>query len=492
MNTKTLKGILLYSLIIILVVAVVFVLVVAIMFIFPNLKLFGYGMIIRNEKIANDNFVAISDSSLPYNLAINVDNFSLTVNGVDTDKISYVIQDSAFGASKVSNASVVGEKDTNYSAITLIEPVGVVSYKNCAITVNVPKNLTYNLSVKSSNANISINELKLNDLNVTTTNGNFYISQSETDELNLNSLFITTSTGNFDFRSKYNTVNVSNGTQINSNKGNFFFNTLNSDISINSKDIYFEASYLYTKQNGFEANVKNIVLKITKLLDSNSSQNSILTSSASIEIDEVKGTTSIKSSNGKIRFGKIHDNCIIDSLEGDVSINEALKYIKVKTSNANINVNLFYGIGNFETTKSGNITCNSVSKNANDFTTITTNSGNITFTTSIAPFRIKSTSNSSISVSLKDLYYASNDEDVKTYEIDAENSILSVNITNMKHYMCMAKGEINSSSGDIRIAPSETPQLYPKTGTPSVPESRLPILKVIGKEIFFATINVIA
>ena len=484
MNTKTLKGILLYSLIIIAVVLLVFGIMILLMFIFPNLKLFGYGMISKNQTITNTNIISTSGVVENYNLAVNAGNFDLSIIGTEDDKISYKVIDHCFGASNVFKSNVKESAQSNGYSLTLTEPNGIILYKNSSFTVYVPKNLIYNLTVKTDGGNINVTNITVDNLNVTTGNGNFYLKEKDITSLTLSSLYIQTNSGAFNFKD-YANVEVIDELIINSNKGNFLFNNLTADVKINSKDVYFEAINVTTCSKGFEANIKNIVLKISNALTS-TSQNSILTSSCLINIANLTGTTSIKSSNGDITFGIINSECVIYSSEGNVKIDKAKEYIKVESKYADITVKEFEKNAYF-INSNGKITAKSTSLDTFDNTIIRTGAGNVTFETAIAPFNIKCTGTSSVNLTINKFYYGESASDAKQYVLEVENGNALVKIDSNSFFKYIAKGDIDNTHGNSILTPHETAVVYPPNTTlpDGISEEMLSLLKVIGGKLEF-------
>ena len=454
------------------------------MFIFPNLKLFGYGMISKNQTITNTNIISTSGITENYNLAVNAGNFELSIVGTDDENISYKVIDHCLGASNVFKSSVKEANQENGYSLSLTEPNGVIFYKNSSFTVYVPKNLTYNLTVKTSNGNIKVSDIAIENLNVTTGNGNFYLKETGVSTLTLNSLYVQTNSGAFNFK-EYTNTEIIDGLIINSNKGNFLFNNLYADVKINSQDVYFEAINVTTNSNGFEANVKNIVLKISNALTS-SSQNSILTSSSYINIANITGTTSIKSSNGDINLGIIYSECVIYSSEGNVKVDRAKEYIKVESKFADILVKEFEKNAYF-INSNGKTTAKSTSLDASDNTVIRTGAGDVTLETALAPFNIKCTGTSSVTLIINKFYYGESAADAKQYVLEVESGNALVKIDSNSFFKYIAKGNIDNTKGNSVLTPHETAVVYPpNTALPDgIDEDMLSLLKVIGGKLEF-------
>ena len=517
LNTKTLKGILLYSLILIGSALAVFAAIIIIMFIFPNLKLFGYGMISKKQTLTNSTSISTADASSEFDIVVSANNFDVIITCSSDESISYTLFNNCLGASNIANATANEELTENSYSLNITEPSGVVFYRDSYLKINVPSGLTYNLTAKSGSGNISVSNLNLNNLKIKTGSGNFYISTAEQTNLELNNVDISTNSGNFDFKSKYENVKITNGLTFNANKGDITFKNLESDVELVGKDIYFEANTLKTSQNGFEANVSNIVLKIFHLNSpGGSSQNSILASSCLININELTGTSSIKSSNGTITIGTTNSPTIIYSSDGNVNVTTAKENIKIDCEYSDITLTE-YEESAYIKSLSGNISAKSTSEDyTNNSTKIITSSGSITHETNGVPFEIISKGNSDISVTINKFSYDKDtikfgNDDKASYLIDAPNSSVKVKYSAGYYFKYLiAKNTIIENSINFKsyttptISPSETNLVVDSSRETSIEEgvfnnqddknnfikNNLSLLKIIAYKLTIASIYI--
>ena len=460
MNTKTLKGILLYSLILIGSAFAVFAAIVIIMFIFPNLKLFGYGMISKKETTSNSTAISTSEISQPFDIIVSAGNFDISIYNSNEDSISYSVYNNCLGASNLNSAGVKEEITSSSYTLNITEPSGWVFYRDSNLKISLPENLKYNFIIKSNNGNISISNLQINNLKLNTSDGNFYLSHENQAELELNNVNISTNSGNFNFKSKYENVKINNGLTFSATRGDLLFDNLESDVELVGNDIYFEANTVTTLENGFNANVSNIVLKVFNHLNSsNDSQNSILTSSCLINIKEITGTSSIKSSNGNITIETIHSSAIIASSDGNVNVNTAEDYIKIDCKYSDITLNE-YAKSAYIKSLSGNISAHSTSNDVNNSTEIITTNGNINHSTNLIPFKITSDGLSNINVEISNF----DKEHGLEYLIDAPNSSVKVKYPGNCYFKYLISGNIDTENGDSVFVENKnsSPQIHPK------------------------------
>ncbi len=482
MNTKTLKGILLYSLILIGSALAVFAAIVIIMFIFPNLKLFGYGMVSKKETTSNSTAISTSQISQPFDVIVGAGNFDIFISQSTDDSISYTLFNNCLGAANLNSAGVNEEITTSSYTLNITEPSGWVFYRDSNLKISLPANLEYNFIIKSTEGNISISNLQINNLKLTTSTGNFYLSHKDQKDLELNNVNISTNSGNFNFKSKYDNVKINNGLTFSATRGDILFNNLESDIDLVGKDIYFEANNVKTLENGFNANVSNIVLKVFGHLNSSngSAQNSILTSSSLININELTGTSSIKSSNGNITLGTIHSPAIIYSSDGNVNVNSAEEYIKIDCKYSDITLGT-YAKSAYIKSLSGNISAHSTSADINDSTEIITSNGNITHSTNLIPFKIVSDGLSSINVTISNF-----DEDHGLeYLINAPNSSVKVKYSPNYYFKYLISGDIDTTTGDSIFVENinSSPTIHPNESSFTGDASKLALLKLIVRSL---------
>lgn len=361
MNTTLLKGILKYIGIILGIIFGIAVILIAIMYFSPNFRLFGYGYMHRSSLSSTKTISTTDDVTTggELNLTINSGGFDIIVKPVDeiseSKDISYYYKDNISGFVKTDyNAYVSKEVNGNNVIISMVEPSGSVRYGTSFISVLVPTSLftQFNLTLKTTSANISLDGLKISNMNITC-GGEFNLTnitgigeEESENSITFNSLtFDSSKRGIFDFT---NIENLTINSELNiMGNGEFKFNNLNCDVVARGKDVSIRANTLNTKEKGLEVLTTSGKVTINNLNSLNNAQNTIFTEDSNITIGELYGTTSLTSSYGDVKITNAYNELIIDSGEGDVNVNTANENIIVKTTFGNIKVLDYKKSGSF-------------------------------------------------------------------------------------------------------------------------------------------------
>lgn len=390
MNTTLLKGILKYIGIILGIILGIGVIIIAIMYFSPSFRPFGYGYMHRSSLSSTKTISTAEEVSTggELNLTVNSGGFDIFIkpvisdNNDETDEtnISYYYKDNISGFVKTDyNAYVSKEVDGNNVILSMVEPNGGVRYGNSFISVNIPVELftQFNLTLKTSSGNITIDGLKINNMNITC-GGEFKLtnvtgigSSDSENTITFNSLtFDSSKRGVIDFTNIQN-LYINETLNIMGN-GEFKFNNLNSDVVARGNDVSLRATTLNTKEKGLEVLTTSGKVTIDNLNSLGSAQNTIFTEDSNITIGELYGTTTLTSSYGDVKITNAYNELIIDSGEGDVSIGVANENIIIKTTLGNIKVTDYKKSGAFYS-KRGNITVKSTSEFISGVNTIIQN-----------------------------------------------------------------------------------------------------------------------
>lgn len=409
---KILKGVCVYTLIILAMLLIVGILLFAAMFLMPDFGLFGYRVINKSKnpvetvEIKLDNLAEI-DATKPINLVVEAQGHNVSIEYV-SDSTTWVIidkTDDMFGLYKYNKnysekASYSINKENNQIKITADGLEGAVSYRNSFLRVRIPKQRTmgenntqalrYNINAKSTSGNISliggskeenVKDLKIENLSVTTKSGNFGVSGLRTsNEVNkddetkftpvllLNSLSLKTNKGNFDFSKLAEKIVVTNA-NVNvdsyaeqSPTYNDIYNQLGSaNINSNSGTIEFANAGELTANINITG--EDIVFKAGK----------VSTLGNGFYFDSAYGVFDVKSINNKPNDKSAEKrNINIISNNIDVKLEEINGEASIKTEYGNISIKILNDQTRLESVH-GDITVD----NANNVISATNQYGNI-------------------------------------------------------------------------------------------------------------------
>ncbi len=454
MTLKAIKGILLYILIIIGIIIACGLLAIILMVIFPNLKLFGYGVVYRNKQY---DAVVVNSSYSTYNLTLNTDAYDIVIEKGETNKVTYYYVDDVIGLANSELTKLTAKIQTNNIMLTVNEPSGFVLYKRSRLVVIVPESVSINLTLKSTKGDIVVKNCNVLSVNVTTDIGDFIIVHDTATALNLSSLNLNSASATFDF-SAFESVEVASKTVIAATRGDFIFQTLVSDVEVMGEDIAIKANAILTKSLGLTFFSNNGWFRVGTL-NSTGKQNAIISDNCLIEIGNLYGNTRIKSTNGNITVGNVFGNSVLETENGNITVTSAKENLRAENRHGSIVVHEYFKVGRFKSVK-GNITVKSVSeKNLEYFTDIENVDGSIDLINNINKVNIIASGRSNVHVKFNKII----DSPIE-HNIDATSGYISVWVNpNSSHFRISVTGSsVVGNIGSLLMFSSDELREYPE------------------------------
>lgn len=303
---KIVKGIAIYTLIILGAITMLGLILMGAMFIFPKFSLFGYNFQYKSFHITNfsdlvineyqTNGLKIDADSPVVNLYITSGNYDLVItpsNNQKSQATSYVnsnyvgfveTQGGAFETSLTTQGSVAINTETGKSELNITlhinQPKGAVAFRdNNIFYLNLPYLLTkdgavitYNMFVNSDNGNVILQNLTTEDvfdkplnankINISTNTGDVLIKGLrakssdgklvEEKNVTLNSINISTKGGVVDL-TNFDSITVKEKLVLNSSRADYKFKQLYAEkgLEVIGTNVRFEADIVTAKENGF-------------------------------------------------------------------------------------------------------------------------------------------------------------------------------------------------------------------------------------------------
>lgn len=494
MNTKTIKGIAFYIAIILGILIVIGVVVLVLMYFFPNLKIAGYGFILRSNVASEEDSVTLVNTTTPISLTINTGDFDIKLSAYEdtenTRVITYQYYDCTIGMTNSEITSVNQVFGGTSLTLTLNEPTGLLTYGESYFDIKVPNNYNYKLNLKSNGGDINVSELSVLALNVTSNSGSFKISKSETNALLLSSLILNTTYGKY-YLNNYDTITVSSTVQITSNRGDFYIKTLSChSMIVRGNDVALYADVINTtlgsEDTGFDFASSNGKLEIGTL-NSGSKQNSVVVESCQIEIpNDIIGITRITSTYGNIILGTIYSNAVIESTNGNISVTKAISKIIITSQYGDITIDEYQKVGQFFNQK-GKITAYNKfsSYNTNYETIISNKDGEVYLENNYNRVTISISGRSSVTVKL--WYLRNGSEDYKINNTMGTSNIW-INLYGIDGLCVKAKGIVSGTISSMSPHSSDLYQIFPDTSSETKPSNK-PCIIVDGGSIVFHTLD---
>lgn len=485
---KALKGLFIYIGIVLSIILGLGLILLFIMYFFPNVRIFGVGVVHYNKEVGADT-VILSDYSGYSDIELNVNSkkINISIEPAEVDRIEYVMQLRIFGVSTeiveyqvIKNVEVKDNKLNVF--LNVSEPKGWISTSNSELIVKIPYSGKYNLITNTKSGNISLgngdHSLNLNNLTINTSSGSLLLDNLGSGEsgektLNLNTLNLTTDNGNFDFSSIKN-ISVNNKVKLTANGGKFKFYNLNGSVEITGDEITLNAENIITGSEGFKVIAKSGYFNIGKKLSTPiGAENIFVTDNASITIKEVDGKTGIITEYGSVNIETLNDDTEIRNTNGKVRIeNRANGDINIVTVNEDIFVKEYYKSGNFES-KRGNINVTSKSEYNKDYRTLIKNvDGNVTVVNKINHLIVRTTGRSTLHITFNEIKEGFESiEEAFQHQVDVGENVLSCTVfiptAPIVSFRFKAIGSVSGEiagfgdGGFYEVEESEQEQYYP-------------------------------
>ena len=494
---KALKGLLIYIGIVLGIILGIGLILLCIMYFFPNVRIFGLGVVHYNKQAGADT-VVLSEYSEYSDIELNVNSkkINISIEPAEVDKIEYEMKLRIFGISTeiveyqlVKNVEVKDNKLNIF--LNVSEPNGWISTSNSELIVKVPYTEEYNIITNTKLGNIELgssdNVLDINNLSITTSSGSLILDNLGNGKdgeklLNLNTLNLTTGNGNFDF-STIRDIKVAHKVKLTANGGKFKFNNLDGSVEISGDEVTLNARNIVAGSDGFKVIARSGYFKIGEKLSSPiGAENTFVTDNATIEINEIDGKTGIDTVYGSIAINILNDDAEIRNTNGQgVSIkSKACGNLMIFTGNSNIFVNEYYKSGTFESTR-GDINVTSKANYNKEYKTVIKNvDGKVTVKNKINHLVVNTTGMSTVNVTFDEIKANfENANDIFQHQVVVGENVLSCTVyiptAPVVPFRFRATGSISGeiaglSVGDLYdVEESEQEQYYP--GQDSMSES---------------------
>lgn len=376
--SKILKGVFVYTFIIIGILLVIGMFVVGMMFITSTsdkpLTVFGYKAMylnnIHREDVGVDALIQVAKNS---EITVKINGADFNVEIIESDnalakhivikKIDYVL--GLYKGEYVPTATANYDAANKVVSINVETPEGLMSYNKSKLIVVIPteQNFLYNFEINTKSGDVVIDGslaedeehfTKIKTLSVETINGNFNakrVGQKPTatadtafSDLNfdLHSLRLKTNRGIFDLSNikTLKLVNASdtNKIEIEANRGDFIFNNVESPMDIKGEDIKIEAEHIFAGQYGFTFNSPKGYFDIQKITSSDTAINTINTRAINVKITEITGQTSITTTYGNITVGTLNSISNLESENGKITVSLAKQNLSAFSEFGDINI----------------------------------------------------------------------------------------------------------------------------------------------------------
>ncbi len=495
--SKTLRGLIIYTIVLSVIGVVVGAILLGIMFFTANtanpISVFGYHVVSQRAK-REDVIVDVQGFRSRQNIVINNGGFPVNVvldqTGVNPG-IVIKKYDNVFGI--VNNdykPNVVTNVDALSKTVTIDIPSldGFVLYSDSLVTITLPSQAenVYNLNINSNSGKVLIDGkytptidnvkqdlkdryLKISNLAVETGSANFEVlnlaglKNSEETEGNGNSVPIMfekvslkTNTGNFNFKGienlKVAAVNELDDENANGNnfvlyeakKTDLVFNNLYSPVEVHADDIRVEANTIDTLGKTLSFNSKKGYFKIKTLVLNDDASSKLIAERTNIQIETIDGgSTTIATTYGNINIGTLKGLANITTTEGNVHIKKAEQSIEVESNLGEIRVDEYNDSSIFKNQK-GQIRATFAEEGQpNAKTTVETASGAVTLNNIKDSVSVTTTGRSSVTVKFAQMKAdAVNEFNLKTGK-------LVLNIPAANAFAVTFDGNLNNVSGVI-------------------------------------------
>lgn len=431
---KIIKGVLIYTMLLIGGALIIGMALIGCMFLFPNFKVFGWGVMFQSNKLVTDikseNFSPQPEDSnkvITLDIDAKLHDVEIYQFSDSTEYISIQKYDDMFGLMKGSrdnyDGSVTLDKvedniEDHYKIETkAIE--GAILKRTSRIIVYVPNRQNYVFNISTTNGNITINgglkevagkvetatNLKVVGLNLKTTSGDFSWNNIYNKEkvVSLNTLIAKTNTGKFDFTlgDDITLKSTDNQYYLECKRGEFLFNNIDADkVNIVGDDVLVRANKLHTEKS-FYFNAPSGFFDVATLTNNDKGLSTIITNNIDVKLDTVNGELAITTTYGDITVNKTMSNATLKSIHGNITIGEAKSSLSAISEHGDITVGK-YSAKVYLKNKHGKIVATfdtDADRNYNNASTMINEEGSITANKLILPTNLTTTSGGTINAS---------------------------------------------------------------------------------------------
>lgn len=431
---KIIKGVLTYTMLLIGGALIICMALIGCMFLFPNFKVFGWGVMFQSNKLVTDikseKFSPESEGSdkvITLDIDAKLHDVEIYQFSDSTEYITIQKYDDMFGLMKGSrdnyDGSVTLDKVEdgvqNHFKVETKAIEGAILKRTSRIVVYVPNRQSYVFNISTTNGNITINgglkevagkvetatNLKVYGLNLKTTSGDFSWNNiyNKNNEVPLNTLIAKTNTGKFDFTLADNITLKSTGSQyyLECKRGEFLFNNINANkVNIVGDDVLIRANKLHTEKS-FYFNAPSGFFDVTTLTNNDNGLSTIITNNIDVKLDTVNGELAITTTYGDITVNKTMANATLKSINGNISVGEAKSSLSAISEHGDITVGK-YSEKVYLKNKHGKIVATfdtDATRNYENSSTMINEEGSITANKLILPTTLTTTAGGTINAS---------------------------------------------------------------------------------------------
>ncbi len=434
---KIIKGVLTYTMLLIGGALIICMALIGCMFLFPNFKVFGWGVMFQSNKLVTDikseKFSPLedqgnSDKVITLDIDAKLHDVEIYQFSDSTEYISIQKYDDMFGLMKGSRDNYDGSvtldkvKDNieNHYKIETKAIEGAILKRTSRIIVYVPNRQNYVFNISTTNGNITINggqkevagkvetatNLQVRGLNLKTTSGDFSWNNIYNKEkvVSLNTLIAKTNTGKFDFTLGDDiTLKSSKDSQyyLECKRGEFLFNNIDADkVNIVGDDVLVRANKLHTEKS-FYFNAPSGFFDVTTLTNNDKGLSTIITNNIDVKLDTVNGELAITTTYGDITVNKTMSNATLKSINGNITVGEANSSLSAISEHGDITVGK-YSAKVYLKNKHGKIVATfdtDAERNYANASTMINEEGSITANKLILPTNLTTTSGGTINAS---------------------------------------------------------------------------------------------
>ncbi len=434
---KIIKGVLTYTMLLIGGALIICMALIGCMFLFPNFKVFGWGVMFQSNKLVTDikseKFSPLedqgnSDKVITLDIDAKLHDVEIYQFSDSTEYISIQKYDDMFGLMKGSRDNYDGSvtldkvKDNieNHYKIETKAIEGAILKRTSRIIVYVPNRQNYVFNISTTNGNITINggqkevagkvetatNLQVRGLNLKTTSGDFSWNNIYNKEkiVSLNTLIAKTNTGKFDFTLGDDiTLKSKPDSQyyLECKRGEFLFNNIDADkVNIVGDDVLVRANKLHTEKS-FYFNAPSGFFDVTTLTNNDKGLSTIITNNIDVKLDTVNGELAITTTYGDITVNKTMSNATLKSINGNITVGEANSSLSAISEHGDITVGK-YSAKVYLKNKHGKIVASfdtDAERNYANASTMINEEGSITANKLILPTNLTTTSGGTINAS---------------------------------------------------------------------------------------------
>lgn len=431
---KIIKGVLTYTMLLIGGALIICMALIGCMFLFPNFKVFGWGVMFQSNKLVTDikseKFSPLEDQGnsnkvITLDIDAKLHDVEIYQFSDSTEYISIQKYDDMFGLMKGSrdnyDGSVTLDKvDEKHYKIETKAIEGAILKRTSRIIVYVPNRQNYVFNISTTYGNITINgglkevagkvetatNLQVRGLNLKTTSGDFSWNNIYNKEkiVSLNTLIAKTNTGKFDFTLGDDiTLKSKPDSQyyLECKRGEFLFNNIDADkVNIVGDDVLVRANKLHTEKS-FYFNAPSGFFDVTTLTNNDEGLSTIITNNIDVKLDTVNGELAITTSYGDITVNKTMANATLKSINGNITVGEAKSSLSAISEHGDITVGK-YSAKVYLKNKHGKIVATfdtDAERNYANASTMINEEGSITANKLILPTNLTTTSGGTINAS---------------------------------------------------------------------------------------------